>query len=777
MSRLVSALAGRYTIERELGRGGMATVYLATDVKHGRRVAVKVLDPELAGSIGPERFLQEIRIAARLTHPNILPLHDSGEADGLLYYVMPYVEGESLRDRLGRERHLAIDEAVRIVRSVASALSYAHAQGVIHRDIKPENILLTGDQAVVADFGIARAIDAAGAERLTATGLAIGTPAYMSPEQVGAERVLDGRADIYSLGCVAYEMLGGEPPFTGASAQAVMARHAVDPAPRLRTLRPGVPEGVERAVVKALAKVAADRYATADEFGLAFARASTAEAIAAEHGRGGRRRLRWAAAAAAGAVVLAAAVWWLPRLGGGPAIQRFAVLPFDNPVADPQQAYFIEGIHDELISDLARLGLGVIARTSVLQYRRSEKPARLIAHELGADALVETSLSRTADSVTIRARLVDGRTEQYLWSASFGASLAQVPALARRVARGIALAVSPKRARAAPPPGPPERRPVDPDAYDAFLKGQYHVHRPGRAELDTARHYYELALAKDSTYAPAWAGIAEVWAVGRQRGYYSPQESTPPSEAAAYTAIRLDSTLAEPHFVLAAVKFYGEWDWNGADREFRRAIALRPDYAEARVFYAHLLCVLQRPEDAIAQNERARELDPFNPLYGWIGGAVLEMVGRYDDAIASLRETAAKSPDDPRPLWMLWLALHTTDRRAESYRVVTRWAQLMHDSAAASALERGHRDAGYTGAMQAVGDLMAERSQRTYVEAWSVAIWYAAAGDTTATLDWLERGYREHDPTMPYLGAHPLMRRLRGEPRYDALVRRMNLPG
>ena len=212
MSRLVSALAGRYTIERELGRGGMATVYLATDVKHARRVAVKVLDPELAGSIGPERFLQEIRIAARLTHPNALPLHDSGEADGFLYYVMPYIEGESLRDRLERERHLPIDEVVRIARSVASALSYAHAQGVIHRDIKPENILLTGDQAVVADFGIARAIDAAGAERLTNTGLAIGTPAYMSPEQVGAERVLDGRSDVYSLGCVAYEMLGRRSP-------------------------------------------------------------------------------------------------------------------------------------------------------------------------------------------------------------------------------------------------------------------------------------------------------------------------------------------------------------------------------------------------------------------------------------------------------------------------------------------------------------------------------------------------------------------------------------
>jgi TolB-like protein/tRNA A-37 threonylcarbamoyl transferase component Bud32/tetratricopeptide (TPR) repeat protein len=776
LSRVGAALAGRYTIERELGRGGMATVYLAADLKHARRVAVKVLDPELAGSIGPERFLQEIQIAARLTHPNILPLHDSGEADGLLYYVMPYIEGESLRDRLERERHLGLEETTQIVRGVAAALSHAHERGVIHRDIKPENILLAGGQAVVADFGIARAIDAAGSDRLTATGLAIGTPAYMSPEQVSAERALDGRADIYSLGCVAYEMLGGEPPFTGPSAQAVMARQATDPVPRLRTLRPGVPEGVQQAVERALAKVPADRFATADDFAAALARAGTAEAIAADRNRARRRRRGRAAGVLAGAVVVAAAVWRLSGLSGATTIQRFAVLPFDNPVADPRQEYFVDGVHDALISELAREGLGVIARTSVLQYRHSAKAARVIARELGADALVETSFARTPDSVTIRARLVDGRTEQYLWSASFAAPLAQVPALARRVAHGIALAVNPTRERAAAAPVG-RQRPVDPDAYDAYLKGEFHLHRPGRAELDSSRKYFELALAKDSTYAPAYAGISAVWGVGRQRGYYSPQESTPPSEAAAYTAIRLDSTIAEPHFVLAEMKMYGEWDFRGADREFRRAIALRPDYAEARAFYAHLLCVLQRPKEAIAQTERARELDPFNPLFGWIGGATFTLLRRYDDAIAILQETAAKSPNDPRPLWILWVTLHNAGRHAEAYREVVRWARVMHDSVVASALDRGHARAGYAGAMRAVADLMVARAQHTYVDAWDIAIWYAAAGDNDKALDWLERAYLGHDPTMPYLAVHPSMRQLRDYPRYQDLLRKMNLPG
>ena len=266
-----AALADRYRIERELGRGGMAMVYLAHDLRHDRPVALKVLRPELAASLGPERFLQEIRIAARLQHPHILPVHDSGEAAGRLWYTMPYVEGESLRQRMAREGQLSLDQAVRIATQVLSALGYAHAHGVIHRDIKPENILLEGDEAVVADFGVARAITAAGQDRLTETGLALGTPAYMSPEQATATRELDGRSDLYALGCVLYEMLAGQPPFVGATAQQLLARHAMDTVPPLRTVRATVPEGVERSVMRALAKVPADRFPTAADFAQALA--------------------------------------------------------------------------------------------------------------------------------------------------------------------------------------------------------------------------------------------------------------------------------------------------------------------------------------------------------------------------------------------------------------------------------------------------------------------------------------------------------------------------
>src|SRR5205809_203083 len=268
---LRAALADRYALERELGHGGMATVYLARDLRHGRPVAIKVLRPEIAAALGPERFLREIEMAARLTHPHILPLHDSGQAGGALYYVMPYIEGESLRDRLEREGPLPLEDALRITREVASALSYAHSHDVVHRDIKPENILLSGGEAVVADFGIARAITAAAAGTLTESGIAIGTPGYMSPEQATESERLDGRSDIYSLGCMLYEMLAGEPPYTGPSAQVVIAKRFTDPVPSVWRLREGVPAAIDAAVSRALAKAAADRFATAALFAEALA--------------------------------------------------------------------------------------------------------------------------------------------------------------------------------------------------------------------------------------------------------------------------------------------------------------------------------------------------------------------------------------------------------------------------------------------------------------------------------------------------------------------------
>ena len=419
LERLKGALAGRYPIERELGQGGMATVYLAHDVKHGRRVAIKVLRPELAATLGPERFVREIEIAAKLTHPHILPLFDSGEAEGFLYYVMPYVEGESLRERLTRDRRLSAHEAVRITSQIASALTYAHERGVVHRDVKPENILLAGDQAIVADFGIARAVEAAGGEKLTGTGLAIGTPAYMSPEQALGSGEVDATTDVYALGCVIYEMLAGRTPFEGVAPQALLAKHAVDTVPSLRAIEPDVPIAVQRAVERALAKHSTDRFASATELAEALTGAITPEARIAEERRAAQRRWMRGLVAAGAVAVLSLGGWWLSGQVTAQPIERLAVLPASNLTRDPEQDYFVDGVHEALVGELQRAGVAVIARQSVLRYRDSEKSIAEIAAELGVDALLQPAVAREGDSVFVEVSLYDSRSEVAIWSQAF----------------------------------------------------------------------------------------------------------------------------------------------------------------------------------------------------------------------------------------------------------------------------------------------------------------------------------------------------------------------
>jgi serine/threonine protein kinase len=367
LTLLKAALADRYAVERELGRGGMATVFLAQDLRHRRAVAVKLLRAELASPIGPERFLREIEIAAGLSHPHILPLFDSGSTDGLLYYVMPYIEGESLRQRLDRERQLSIEDAVRITREVGEALGYAHSLGFVHRDIKPANILLSHGHALVADFGIARAITAAAGEQLTETGLSLGTPSYMSPEQALGGSEVDGRSDLYSLGCVLYEMLVGDPPFLGHSVQQILARHVMDPVPSPRTVRAAVPLGLEQVLLQALAKTPVDRYATVAQF---------IEALGTTPVSGPQAT-----------VVLRTA----------PPAQSIAVLSFVNMSGDPDNEYFGDGIAEELINLLSGVrGLHVPSRTSAFAFKGTKTDTRTIGQALNVRTVLEGSVRSPA---------------------------------------------------------------------------------------------------------------------------------------------------------------------------------------------------------------------------------------------------------------------------------------------------------------------------------------------------------------------------------------------
>ena len=593
--------------------------------------------------------LHEIEIAASLNHPNIRPLHASGEAEGLLYYVMPFVEGASLRERLTREKHLPLEEAVRIIREVADALSYAHESHLVHRDIKPENILFTAGHAVVADFGIAKALNVAGGDRLTQTGLSVGTPTYMSPEQAAGTEAVDARSDLYSLACLAYEMLGGEPPFTGPTPQAVLARHAVDPVPKLGTIRPSVPAGVAKAIEKALAKVPADRFPTARAFAEAVEKASTDEAIAAEVEKreraAGRRRLRVIGTTLA-LVVLG--VWAFLALIS-PTYERLAVMPPANLLNDLVQEHLMQGVHEALIEELQRTGVSVKARTAMMRYRDVLTPPRDVADELGVDALIEPSVRWDADSVEIDLRLVDGDTEEYIGDPIGRAGQVQdvmslYSELVRDVVHELQLDLSAEaEARVS------NAEPVNPAAYDDYLNGRFHWNRITQAGMETALGYFQQALEKEPNFAQAHAGVAQVWAGRQQMGYASPAEAGPQAREALALALAADSALFEVQYVAALVRTWVNWDWEGGEESFRKTIALNPDFADARAYYSNLLMFLDRREECERQAERAIALDPLKPVVQALQGHVLMFRNRLDEAVSVYLDALQATPDNPVP--------------------------------------------------------------------------------------------------------------------------------
>src|SRR5436309_5207689 len=666
LARLQAALADRYTIERELGRGGMATVYLAQDRKHHRQVAIKVLKPELAAALGPERFLREIDTAARLNHPHILPLHDSGEAEGFLFYVMPYVEGESLRDRLSHEKQLPLGNALQIAREVADALSYAHSHDVVHRDIKPENILLEAGHAVVSDFGIARAITAAAGGNLTETGIALGTPGYMSPEQAAASARVDERSDIYSLGCVLYEMLAGEPPYTGPSAESIVRQHLAAAPPRVSAMRAAVPPAIEQAIVRALAKTPADRLATAAEF---------VEALAAPSQRvraTGRRTSRLAAGAGLSATLLAAAgLFVLSRPHGTPALagrsgQSIAVLPFVNVSGAPQEEYLSDGISEELINALSKLPqLQVVARPSSFAFKGKNEDMRQIGQALQVATVLGGSVRRAANRLRVTAQLTDARNGYNLWSETYDRQMGEVFALEDEISHAIMRALQ-VHLRSGDGVRLLRHPPRDIEAYELYLKGRYFYNKRGFGPVQQALAYFQQALAHDSTYALVYAGIADAYFTLTGWSYLLPREGMPKARAAALKALALEPTLAEAHASLGDQLCFYDWDWPAAEREFRRAIELNAALANAHYFYSNCLGSHGRLDEALAEATRAHELDPLNPEVATALARARYFARRYDAAIAVLQKSLDLEPDLASAHLYLALALAGKGSYAEA---------------------------------------------------------------------------------------------------------------
>jgi serine/threonine protein kinase/Tfp pilus assembly protein PilF len=713
---LRSALADRYAIETELGKGGMATVYLAYDRKHDRKVALKVLRSDVSESLGADRFVREIRLAARLNHPNILPVFDSGEVATagrpMLFYVMPVVEGRTLRDRLDESQELSVDETVSIASGIAAALDYAHKNDVVHRDIKPENILLHGGHPLVADFGIGKALTSASTgSGITQIGVSVGTPAYMSPEQASGDAELDGRSDLYSLGCTMFEMLTGNVPFTGPTTNSVIAQRFTTNAPAVVTLRPSVPGAISRAVSKLLERDPANRFRTGAEL-IDVMRTRSAVPDSAE--------------------------------------KSIAVLPFANMSADAENEYFSDGITEEIINALVQVpGLRVAARTSVFAFKGKSEDLRAVAAKLGVQSVLEGSVRKAGKRIRITAQLINADDGIHIWSERFDRELDDIFELqddiARTIAERLKAQIEPKTALVKPAT-------TDLEAYDLYLRGRHFWEQRGPG-LVRALQCFEGALARDPNYALAYAGVADVYNLLAFYGVMRPHDAIPKARAAANRALEINPDLAEAHSALGFAVLVYDWDAIAAEELFRRAIALKPTYVTARIWLAASLIAQRRSSEAVECDEEAVRIEPLSLfahvhlawMYAlderldeadrriqhaleigpnflmarWLGGQICISQGRFDEGIAYIRSANDMSGRAPFMLGTLASALAMVGRAEESRAIL-------------SELEM--------------------RSEKEYVRAFGLAQIHAYLGDIDKTFELAEKAREERDTVLVYSG-------------------------
>jgi serine/threonine protein kinase/tetratricopeptide (TPR) repeat protein len=662
VERLRTSLSDSYIIDRELGRGGMATVYLAQDCKHDRTVALKVLHSDLAATLGSDRFLREIKLAARLNHPHILPLFDSGEADGFLYYVMPYVEGESLRERLEREKQLPVDEAVHHAKAIASALDYAHRQGIVHRDIKPENVMLYEGEAMVMDFGIAKAVSSASNDTITVSGMMIGTPAYVSPEQAAGDQSLAGQSDQYSLGCVLYEMLAGERPFEGPTAAAVMTKRFTETPKPLRSVRGSVPDHVERAVSKAMATDPSGRFTTT----AMFAQALGSEILATPTDTA-----------------------TLPQTMPS-AAKSVAVLPFANMSADPENEYFTDGIAEELITALSKIqALRVASRTSSFSFKGTKDDIGEIGRKLKVSTVLEGSVRKAGNKLRIAAQLINVADGYQLWSARFDRDMEDVFAIQDEISQAIfdalrvILSEGEKKAIE-------RERPVNLQAYEYYLRGRQFIHQWSRSGLEYARQMFRRAIEIDPEYALAYAGLADSCSLLYMNCDAREQNLTQ-GNSASRRALELGPDLAEAHLssglahslsmrfkeaerefefamkldpkLFEAVYHYGrarfaQGEFAEAAKLFERACTLRPEDFQAPNFLAQCYLGMGRKEEGLSTYRKALrliderlELNPDDARACQLGATVAANLGEREKATEYARRALTINPDDPLLLY------------------------------------------------------------------------------------------------------------------------------
>jgi serine/threonine protein kinase/Flp pilus assembly protein TadD len=713
---LQGALTGRYRFEREVGRGGMATVYLAQDLKHRRPVAVKVLHPHLAANVGADRFLREIEIAAALNHPHILTLIDSGSADGLLYYVMPFVEGESLRGRLARAGRLPVGEAVELTRKVAGALAYAHSRGVVHRDVKPENVMMHEGEAMVTDFGIAKALS--GADTLTQTGMSLGTPAYMSPEQASGEHEIDGRSDIYSLGCMLYEMLAGEPPFTGPTIQAIIVRRFTESVRPVRTLRPEVPEEVDRALLRALARDPGERFAVAGEFAQALATAV-------------------ARITPAGAPTMVTAQHR--------AIRSIAVLPFADMSPAKDQDYFCEGIAEEIINALTKIdALQVASRSSAFAFKGKNQDIRQVGEQLNVATVMEGSVRKAGNRIRITAQLIKVTDGYHLWSERYDRDLEDVFAVQDEIAANIVKALrvvltdDEKRAIERPRAGNVE-------AYEYYLRGRQFFHQFREKALQFARRMFSRAIELDPDYALAYAGIADC-SSQLYKYWDASAANLEQAESASRRALELAPGLAEAHAARGFALTLGGSHEQG-NREFETALQLNPKLYEAYLYYGNSRFAEGKSQEAAELYVQASEVRPEDYQAIALAGLSYAALGNeaaardaFGKAIIRAQRQIELYPDDARALYLGAISLCRLGRIQDGLD----WGN--------QALALDPEDSGVL---------------------YNIACLYSVAGRTEQALDLLERAVQNGFGHREWIEHDPDFVALRDQPRYRALIDRL----
>jgi serine/threonine protein kinase/tetratricopeptide (TPR) repeat protein len=750
MDALNAALQDRYALERELGRGGMATVYLARDLRHDRPVAVKVMTQELSAEIGSQRFALEVRTTAQLNHPHILPLLDSGEAAGHLYYVMPVVEGESLEERLARDGSLPAEEAARIVAGAARALAHAHDRGVVHRDVKPGNILLHHGEPVVADFGISLV---AGSEtRLTQEGLSLGTPHYMSPEQIGSDDELDGRADQYALGCLLYEMIRGEPPFPRSSPRAVLTAHVMDDPPAL----PGsdlLARGLDGIIRRAMAKAPEDRYPTLR---------ALAEDVA---------RVLAESEAARGVAGLSA----LDGSGDADAPPGLVVLPFENRSPDPDNEYFSDGLTEEVIADLSRLqALRVISRTSAMRLKGSDRDIGTIARELRVRYVLEGGVRKAGDRLRITASLIDAHSDEHLWSERFSGTVEDVFEIQEQVARAIADAlavrISPAEEEAL------AQRPIaDPRAYESYLRARYEAWRFSSEGLERATRFIETALEIVGENELLLGTLGHITAMHVESGVANDPGTIAGLSRLASRIFALNPDSARGHWLEMFLAFQ-RGDMAAAITSGNTSLAADPDDPDTLILLSYVLANAGRTGEATRHLQRAVELDPLTPVTQLLPGFVAVLEGRYEDALEPYRRAWEMDPESPFTGVFYGWALGYNRRLDQAVPFLDRVADQIGGGPFASWARSLARalEGDAAGVAEAVTPEFEQAGRGAQTFARAVSDVWALVGDADRALEWLARAVELGLINEPFLREHAwFLDPVRDDPRFGEIMARV----